>query len=312
MACPRPPGTRHPRCGLRAASRDVGERRRQRAARLMHQGAELLDTDRRAAERCYRKAVSLDPELHEAWFDLGLIYKWRRDWVNAFECNLRAAELVGEVAEEPAWWNLGIAATALRRWEVARRAWRAYGVSLPEGSGPIEADLGTCPVRILPEAEAEVVWGRRVDPARVVLASVPFPSSGHRWGDYVLHDGSPNGERILEGRTYAVFDELERWQPSDVPTLEADVDVDDEDDVRALVEAVEAAGFVAEDWTANVQMLCRDCSEGTVHGHDRARFDAGRQRVLGLAGSAEEITAIVERWAAEAAGRRCERLEVGL
>ena len=70
----------------------------------------------------YRESLRLDPELKEAWFDLGLIAKWEGRWEMALECNLRAAELEGPRSGEPAWWNLGIAATALSDWDVARRA----------------------------------------------------------------------------------------------------------------------------------------------------------------------------------------------
>src|SRR5919204_1203646 len=139
------------------------------------------------AEESYLKAIELDPEYEHPWFNLGLIYKRRRDWANCARCNSRAGEL-NPKPENPAWWNLGIAATALRDWDLARQAWISYGVRLPAGDGPIEADFGWAPVRIDPEGEPEVVWGRRIDPARVVIENIPFPESGHRHGDVVLDD----------------------------------------------------------------------------------------------------------------------------
>lgn len=93
-----------------------------RARRLTAQAAGLLDSDRQAAEAAYLAAVALDPELKEAWFDLGLIYKWSARWDECFDANRRAALLVGERPESPEWWNLGIAATALHRWDDARHA----------------------------------------------------------------------------------------------------------------------------------------------------------------------------------------------
>jgi len=35
-----------------------------------------------------------------------------------------------------AWWNMGIAATALGRWRDARHAWQQCGVADPGGSDP--------------------------------------------------------------------------------------------------------------------------------------------------------------------------------
>lgn len=56
-------------------------------------GAELLDTDLEAAERCYRKGLELDPSMSAAWFDLGLIAKWRHEWADCITFNRRASSL---------------------------------------------------------------------------------------------------------------------------------------------------------------------------------------------------------------------------
>lgn len=289
----------------------MGWRRRADVRARLAAAAGALDSDPESAERTYRQLVQEEPELEAAWFDLGLIYKRRRDWQRSFECNRWAAELVGERADEPAWWNLGIAATALRDWETARRAWDAYGVDLPPGSGRIEADLGPAPVRLNPDGHSEVVWGRRVDPARVVVMSIPFPASGHQWGDYVLHDGVPNGEREWHGRTYCVFDELERWEPSGAPTLQADIVLAGEDDLDALSDAVWRAGFAAEDWSANVRLLCRSCSEGRVDHHDHGESESGRERRLGLAGDPAQLRSLLGAWAASVPGRQCHLIDEG-
>jgi tetratricopeptide (TPR) repeat protein len=276
---------------------------RARARRLTAGAARKLERDRPEAERLYREALQLDAGMKAAWFDLGLICKWEGRWEEAFDCNLRAAELEGEQPEEPAWWNLGIAATALRRWDVARRAWAVYGIEIAPGIGPIEDDFGMGPVRLNPEDDGEVVWGHRIDPTRMRIVSIPFPQSGHRWGDVVLHDGAPNGYRELDGESLPVFDELERWEASEVPTVEATVSVDDVDAVDELVSLVGAAGYVAEDWTQNVRLLCRQCSEGQPHGeHSDAEIAAGPEHLLGLAAPLEAAERLLAEW--ESAGRK--------
>ena len=37
--------------------------------------------------------------------------------------------------------NLGIAVTALGRWDVARSAWHGAGLQIPEGDGPLELSV---------------------------------------------------------------------------------------------------------------------------------------------------------------------------
>ena len=125
----------------------------------------------------YRAATEIDPGFAPAWFNLALEYKRRHEWAKALATGERAASV--EPDDFPTWWNLGIAATALGEWDVARDAWSHCDVVLPPGDGPPEGDFGMCPVRLNPEGEAEVVWGQRLDPARVRLISVPLPASGH-------------------------------------------------------------------------------------------------------------------------------------
>lgn len=243
----------------------------------------------------YREALRLDPALKEAWFDLGLICKWQRRWEEAFECNLRAAELEGERAGEPAWWNLGIAATALREWETARRAWTAYGVPTAAGVGPIEDDFGVGPVRL--DGNAEVVWGRRIDPARIRIMSIPFPQSGHRWCDVVLHDGVPNGYRQFGGDELPVFDELMRWEPSEVATVQASVSADAVDAIHELLTAADSSGNAAEDWSRNVRALCKQCSQGVVHDeHSEVALASGREHLVGFAAPLHVVEALVQEW----------------
>ena len=280
------------------------------ARQLTARGAALLQENRDEAERLYLEAVRLDPELDAAWFDLGLIYKWSHEWDKALRCSLRAAEIVGEVNGEPAWWNLGIAATALHRWEVARRAWQVFGIPLPDGSGPIHANLGPGVVRLNPQGHAEVVWGRRLDPARIQLENIPFPESGHRWRDIVLHDGEPKGQREWDGRQYAVFDEIELWAPSDAATLCASVSARTVDDYESLIAALHGDGHMAEDWTANVRLLCKRCSEGTPHPeHSADRLASGREHLVGIAGHYEQVEGTVATWAS-VPGRQLHALDL--
>ncbi|MGP4114530.1 tetratricopeptide repeat protein [Streptomyces sp. 4N509B] len=226
------------------------------------------------------RAADLEPWLAESWFNLALLHKFRHDWEAARAAGLRAVALLEKDAGAPDWWNVGIAATALQDWPLARRAWQAYGLRVPgvggpAGSGePLDWHLGGAAVRLSPDGEAEVVWGRRLDPARIEVLNIPLPSSGRRWGEVVLHDGVPRGERTTTapggvpaaGRpaVYPVFDEIELWAPSAVPTWVVLIEAATESDRDALERLAADAGYAAEDWSSSVRLLCRACSESRM------------------------------------------------
>jgi tetratricopeptide (TPR) repeat protein len=262
------------------------------------------------------RITELYPDAAWAWFDLGLRAKWARNWALAAELNKRALELEGDGRENPSAWNLGIAATALGDWPTARRAWRAYGVELSPASEdePINDDLGLTPVRLNPEPrypgeseliidgathQSEVVWCQRLCPARAVIRNVPLPESGHRFGDVVLHDGEPVGERPLGNSTRSVFNELARLERSPMPTLEVEIVAPDQADVDALLEVFLDRDLGAEDWTTSFRMLCRACSEGSPddgHAHEVEEPPAGAERRVGVAAPFEVADEIIDAW----------------
>lgn len=223
------------------------------------------------------RAADMEPWLAESWYNLALLHKFRHDWEQARAAGLRAVALLDRETGAPDWWNVGIAATALQDWALARRAWQAYGLRYPETSpagppgrrpgedAPLSIPLGSAAVRLSPDGESEVVWGRRLDPARIEVLSIPLPSSGRRWGEVVLHDGVPHGERVATGGSaYPVFDEIELWAPSPVPTWLVLLEAASEEDRDALERLAADAGYAAEDWSSSVRLLCRTCSESRM------------------------------------------------
>jgi hypothetical protein len=258
------------------------------------------DYDPAAAAEFCRGVVANEPENGDAWYYLGFAHMCLHNWRESADANLRAVALRSQ-PDDAAWWNLGIAATALRDWELARRAWRGYGIDatdLPDGSGPIELIWNRNPVRIFSDdrKSVEVVWGRRICPARIKIESIPFPASGHRWGDIVLHDGAENGERTTGGQTYPVFDELVRWSPSEIPTLRADVRCASDADSHELSYAFEDAKFSAEDWSTSVRQLCKECSEQELSMHDHSFPEGSEERVFGIAAPMGIASRVLRAW----------------
>ena len=146
------------------------------------------------------EVLALDPHRPATLYNIGLIHKYRGEWDESLLFNQRSVEL--DPTDESANWNLAIAATALRDWQTARAVWKRLKISLGDGEGPIEADFGQAPVRLNPDTNAEVVWARRIDPVRAKIENIPYPDSGFRFGDVVLHDGAAVGTREAGGREY--------------------------------------------------------------------------------------------------------------
>jgi hypothetical protein len=223
----------------------------------------------------YQQAARLDPTWAVPLYNLGLLHKQGRRWEESLKYNQLATQV--DAGHEAAWWNLGIAATALGRWDVARAAWRGYGIDVPDGAGPLDFPCGYGPIRLNPDGDGEVVWAVRIDPARAVITNIPFPESGHRWSDVVLNDGAPVGSRTYKGQELPVLNALQLLERRPFATYTARVQMPSRHEylVQLTDVAVKRQAY-AEDWSESVRFICKACSEGRVHQeHDReaARAD---------------------------------------
>jgi hypothetical protein len=262
------------------------------------------------ARAAYAAAALLAPSWSVPWFNRGLVAKRQRRWPDSLAFNRRAAEL--DPDDPPAWWNLGIAATAVGQWETARIAWSRYGIHIPPGEGPIEMDLGHVPIRLAPATQPEVVWCRRIDPARAVVLSIPTAESGRGCGDLILHDGEPKGSRLLGGREVPVFEELAVLAPGTRHTFVAEVRAPGPTDLAELEDAPDGAPVAVEDWSGSLRMLCKQCSEGAVgHAHeDPTPAEWAPERRLGVAAESQRVAvAMLEDWVGRGPGRELKTIE---
>ena len=268
------------------------------ASDLIEEGNAAEDNDVALAK--YFAALELEFNNPTAHYNIGLIYKYRGEWRDSFKYNKRAVDLRGDESEL---WNLGIAATALRDWRTARDAWKRCGMKLEGEEGPIADNLGMTPVRLDPDGDGEVVWARRLCPVRARVLSLPLPESGVAYGDIVLHDGAPVGTRLdIDGKEKSVFNMLEMFEPSDYSTYTIDAVADSPEAVEALEKICDARRLAFEDWHANVNVICRACSEGRAHEkHDhKANAPWKRERTIGIgARSQGDVVAVLDTWAGE-------------
>jgi tetratricopeptide (TPR) repeat protein len=271
------------------------------AEQLNNEGSELRDAgDVVGAERAYRAASAAAPEWPAPVYNLGLLYKYECRWQESLSCNQRAAILAPD--DEASWWNLGIAATALGDWNEARRAWTACGIEVPPGDGPLDFDWERTPVRLEPDGDGEVVWAKRLDPARARIVNIPVAGSRFHWGDIVLNDGAEDGQRIVRGQTYSVFNVLALLASSGFRTFVVELATTISEALAAFEECATKHGGAAEDWGTSTSNICLQCSHGTPHQHTGASSNPAHPHWGLAARDHAHADTIISEWLATTPG----------
>ena len=289
--------------------------RRGRANRANERGREL-DRQGRTTEALaeYERACRLDPEWSVPFYNIGLVHKYAGRWELSLQHNQRAVER--DASDTDACWNLGIAATGLGRWDLARRAWRAAGIAVPDGTGPIDFPCGRTPVRLNPATDGEVVWCDRLDPVRAAIRNIPLPESGFRFRDIVLHDGAANGYRKLGDQERPVFDCLLLLERSAFSTYVAQIQPGDQSSWDAVMNRLADDALdremAAEDWTSSVAFICEACSTGRPHEqhHHERIVHEGPHRVAIAAPAEPDARALIAAWLPHSTGARLLQFDV--
>ncbi len=272
--------------------------------------------DEAGALSAYLEALALHRDRPSTLYNVGLVYKYRRDWQSSLRYNRLSIEL--DPDDVPTNWNLGIAATALRDWSTAREAWKRVGIELEDLEGPIADDFGYTPVRLNGledrDSAVEVVWAQRLSPVTARIDNIPTLAAKFRYGDVVLHDGAGTGSRVdADGREKSVFNVLELFEPSPYVTYQASIDAPDAKAVEDLAAAFRSAGIECEDWTASMRVLCKSCSEGKSsepHEHEEPSGQWQVERLIGVASrDPSRVEAVLQFWSAGDPARRVESLE---
>lgn len=254
------------------------------------------------AKFLYRSAAIARPTWSSPWYNLGLQAKYRSDWHASLLFNKRAAAL--DPDDEASWWNLGIAATALRNWPEARRAWTGCGIELEEGFDDVFMPPVTACVRLDPNSSGEVVWGSRIDPARIQIQNVPLPNSNRRYRDILLNDGAVEGTRRSGEQEFPVFNELGLWEGSNYSTFQSALLIEDPDAENHLMRVCQENDIGVEDWTS-IRIICAACSRGTLEQHHCSAnevHEGSKNYGFGVQ-SREDLVRALSSWAEEYTGR---------
>lgn len=265
-------------------------------ARREAHARDAFDAGDLPAARAAIEALLAAGHAHAALHDrLASIAKYQRDWHASRHHALRALALHAETTEPAdavaAQWNAAIAATALGDHADARRHWSACGIEMPEGDVAIERPFGVAALRLEAWGRGDVVFARRLDPVRACLIDVPPPDSGHRYGDVVLHDAPPVGERRFHQSRVPVYNALQRLQASEFRTFAVSVRCAEPAAIEALSELRVPGIASIDDWTGDTAPPC-------VRGR------------LGVAAQGRaSVVRLVERWKAGGQGRWLDAIE---
>jgi hypothetical protein len=181
------------------------------------------------AQEAFTRAIELDPERGEWWYDAGLLDKWRGRFDDGYAANEQARMRMGP--QRPVLWNLAICATALGKAEEAVEIWEELGVParLDRSRGmPYVAGLPPMLLRVLSRTSPtdgtsplpdktvgfELVWIAPLSPCHGVVQSPTFRDAPIDYGDLVLWDGAPVAAHQTSAEdTVPVFPLLEILRP---------------------------------------------------------------------------------------------------
>lgn len=204
------------------------------------------------AVKLYKRVTRMAPDWSAPFSFLSLIYKKRNEWQPSLHYSQKAIE--NNPFDETAWQNLGIAATALKRWELAKKAWYQLGFKISNNKKTPQLNPSPIIIRLNPNTKPEVVLGKRIDPVRAQIQSVPQPSSRHGFQDLVLFDSSPNGFHYIGNKKFPIFDELEVIRPSLFFTYAVELLTDSMKDVLVLEKLCHEAQLGFDNWSNAYRM----------------------------------------------------------
>jgi len=169
---------------------------------LLQAEAYEVQKDDYNAIKLYKRAIRLVPEWLPPYVNLCQVYKRRREWKAVVHYNKKVVALDPTRAQH--WWDLGIGASATGRRRLARRIWNKFG----QGA---EASFGRKPVAVQLKHSGmyELVWARPIDPARVILESIPHPDSDRTYQDILLIDKDRVGTTVVGNRRLPIYPELD-------------------------------------------------------------------------------------------------------
>ncbi|MFN7118079.1 MAG: tetratricopeptide repeat protein, partial [Saprospiraceae bacterium] len=205
------------------------------------------------AVKLYKHLIKLAPDWHPPYAKLSQLYKLRQDWKAALHYSKKAISL--NVQDQNSWWNVGIAATALKKPRLAQRVWQKFGY--------VQHDFPPVCVRILWGHQIEIVAVRPIDPARGLIVNIPHPASERRYQDVVLFDREVLGYNILQKKKIPIYASLGVFKRSMFHTFSCQLYDVERQDIKVLERLCYEANLGFENWSnlTQVQNLSKNLPE---------------------------------------------------
>lgn len=218
---------------------------------------EVMNYDRagdvyNAVKLCKRLA-KLAPDWSAPYAYLGRLYKNRKEWKPVFHYCLKAVK--NNPFDDETWSHLALAATVLEEWDIARQAWNQLGYNFRKIDRELQLEMGRIAVCLNPDTNPEIVEATRIDPVRVVIQSIPQPSSGRRYQDTLLIDLNPSGFHHIGKHRIHYFNELEHLKRSPWKTFAAYLHTHSIDDVAVLAALCEDNNLGFDNWSHALRYL---------------------------------------------------------
>lgn len=249
-----------------------------------------------AVKLCKRLA-KLAPDWSAPFAFLGRTYRSRQEWKPTYHYCLRAVE--HNPFDENLWETLGLSATVLGEWEMARYAWNQLGFHFKNSDDALQLDLGVVPARLNPFTLPEIVAVRRIDPVRATIESIPQPSSGRRYKDLILIENRPNARLFQQNKQLPVHDELQLLKQSSWRTFTTLLHTGSQSDVDTLATLCLEAGFGFDNWSNATRFFQPNLHEKVSEYFDRSIFSKLDRDIFLVAIAAREapsVTAILKNW----------------
>ncbi|MDX1943447.1 MAG: hypothetical protein SFU99_22970 [Saprospiraceae bacterium] len=206
-------------------------------AEAYHQQGDVYN----AVKLCKRIIKSV-PEWHLPYALLGNLYKYQRDWKATLHYNKKTVAL--NASDQTAWWNIGIAATALKKERIKKNVWNKFGL---EDNNQKLPKLKS--IRISFGKQFDILWVRPIDPVRGIIESIPSPASERRFRDVVLIDGAVAGYNVVKQKKYPVYEELGVFKRSHYRTFSCQIYIQQTEDIASLEKLCQEADLGFENWS---------------------------------------------------------------
>ena len=247
------------------------------------------------AIKLYKRVIKLEEQWPLPYFRLQAIYKSRQEWKPTYHYTKRALAL--DPMHSDVWWDLGIAATALKKWRIARNVWSKFNIppTFPKNTREV------CAIYLPNGNQFELIWARPLCPARAEIISIPQPASGRRYKDLIYYDRMQlKGHTIAGNRKMPVFAFLGHCKHSNYETFSCQLYTNKERDLQSLEALCVEAGCGFENWSNSALSFSPGVLEGIPEFYNIKNISsqalADEQWVAIAAKNQHEVEWMLQQW----------------